>query len=405
MSVAGDGIFIVAVALEALRLDHSPTGLSLVLAARIVPAVCLLPIGGAVVDRVPRRLGMLAGDVGRGVAVGLIALAVATGTARLWELLAMAVVFGVCDAFFAPASTAIIPELLPTELLVQGSSLTGTSQQAAQGFIGPALGGLLAATAGIGAAFAADAASFAVSTACLLAMTSRRKPADPAVTPASSPRRSLLAEVRDGLRYCASRRWLWMAISSHGFISTVAIMPLFVLVPVLIKQVLGESDAVLGLVLAAGGVGGIAGAILAGRIPVRGRQVTAMWVSLGAAGATVAGLGGAPNVWYAGLAVAVVWAFATSGNVLWAPILQEHVPADMLGRASSIEWTASFAGTPLGLVGAGLLATVLGVRATMLAGGGLAALTTLGLMVPGVRDPERAQPAPPAQPPALDQTL
>jgi MFS family permease len=406
VSMAGDGIFTVALALEALRLDHSPAGLSFVLAARIGPAVCLLPLGGAVVDRAPRRRIMLAADVGRGVAVGLIALATATGTARLWQLLAMAVAFGVGDAFFAPASIAIVPELLPTELLVQGSSLTATSKQAAQRFIGPAVGGLLVVTAGIGTAFTADAASFAVSAAFLLAMANRRhRLADMPTTARSSPRRSLLAEACDGLRYCASRRWLWMAITSHGFVSMAAVAPLSVLIPLLIKQVMGQSGAVLGLVLAAGGLGGVIGAMLAGRIRVSRRRVTAMWLTLGAAAAAVMILAAASNAWYAGLSFALVWAFATYGNVLWSPILQEQVPADMLGRASSAEWMVSFAGTPVGIIGAGLLATAVGVRATLLAGGGLAVLTTLGLIVPGVRDPERAQPAPLGQPPALDRTL
>jgi predicted MFS family arabinose efflux permease len=151
-----------------------------------------------------------------------------------------------------------------------------------------------------------------------------------------------------------------MAITSHGFVSMAAIAPLAVLVPLLIKQVMGQSGAVLGLVLAAGGLGGVIGAMLAGRIRVPRRRVTAMWLTLGAVAATVMSLAAASNAWYAGLSFALVGAFATYGNVLWSPILQEQVPADMLGRASSAEWTVSFAGIPVGIVGAGLLATAVG---------------------------------------------
>lgn len=389
VSMAGNGIFIVALALEALRLGHSATALSLVLVARIGPAVCLLLLGGVVVDRVPRRLAMLAGDISRGIAVGLVAVAIATNTVRLWQLLVMAVIFGIADAFFSPASTAIVPELLPTDLLLQGSSLTTSSKQAAQGLIGPAVGGLVVVTAGTGAAFAADAASFAVGAACLLAMPGR---ADRAGTsPARRP--ALLAGAREGLRYCAARRWLWMAITSHGLINLAAAAPLTVLVPLLIKQTMRQNGAVLGVVLAAGGLGGLAGAALAGRIRFPRRRVTAMWLALGAAGAAQAGLAAASSAWYAGLFFALLWAFAMYGNVLWSPILQEQVPRDMLGRASSIEWMVSFAGTPVGILGAGLLAASAGVRPTILAGGILAALVPLGLIVPGVRDPERAQPA------------
>lgn len=390
VSMAGDGIFTVALALEVLRLGHSAAALSFVLAARIGPAVCLLLIGGVVVDRAPRRLTMLAGDLGRGIAVGLVALAAATGAARLWQLFVMAVIFGVADAFFAPASTAIVPELLPADLLVQGSSLAASSKQAAQRLIGPALGGLLVVSGGTGAAFAADSASFAIGAACLLAVSSP----DRATTAAPSERPSLLAQAREGWRYCASRRWLWMAITSHGFVNLTAVAPLSVLVPILIKQVMQQNGAVLGLVLAAGGVGGLAGAIVAGHIWVPRRRVTATWLATGAAGAAMAGIAGASSAWDAGAFFALLWAFATYGNALWLPILAEQVPRDMLGRASSIEWIFSFAGTPAGIIGAGLLAAHIGVRSAMLAEGIVAALATLGLMVPGVRDPERARLAP-----------
>lgn len=401
VSMVGDGIFTVALVLEALRLGHAATALSFVLAARIGPAVCLLLIGGVVVDRAPRRLTMLAGDIGRGIAVGLIALAAATGAARLWQLFVMAAIFGVADAFFAPASTAIVPELLPADLLVQGSSLTASSKQAAQRLIGPALGGLLVVTSGTGAAFAVDAASFAVGAACLLAVSSPHRPAT--TGPAARP--SLLAQAREGMRYCASRRWLWMAITSHGFVNLTAIAPLSVLVPLLIKQVMQQSGAVLGLVLAAGGLGGLTGAIFAGRIWVPRRRVTATWLATGAAGAALAGLAVASSAWSAAVFFALLWAFATYGNALWLPIFQEQVPRDMLGRASSIEWIFSFAGTPVGIIGAGLLSARVGVRPAMLAGGIVAVLATLGLIVPGVRDPERAQLAPQGQPPAMDRTL
>src|SRR5260370_19474421 len=162
VSMAGDGIFIVALALETSRVDNSPTALSLVLAARIVPTVCLLLLGGVVVDRIPRRLAMLTSDAVRGLAVATIAAGIAAGGVHLWALLVMSVIFGVGDAFFAPASVAIVPELLPPDLLVQGSALPPTSQQLARMLAGPPLGGVIVASQGLARAFALDAASFAV---------------------------------------------------------------------------------------------------------------------------------------------------------------------------------------------------------------------------------------------------
>lgn len=76
VSRLGDGIFTVAIALEALRVDHQPTGLAYVLASRAVPGVALAILGGVVVDRIPRRTAMLAADVVQGAAVGVVAILV-----------------------------------------------------------------------------------------------------------------------------------------------------------------------------------------------------------------------------------------------------------------------------------------------------------------------------------------
>jgi DHA3 family tetracycline resistance protein-like MFS transporter len=170
VSSLGDGIFTIALALEALHIDPHPSGLAFVLAARAVPSVCLALVGGVVVDRVPRRMAMLVSDVVRGVAVASIAVLVATGALHLWALIVMSVVFGAADAFFGPASMAFLPELLPAGLLVQGNALSQTSNQLTQGLLGPAVGGFVVLAIGTAASFGFDAASFAVSAACLVAI-------------------------------------------------------------------------------------------------------------------------------------------------------------------------------------------------------------------------------------------
>ena len=88
----------------------------------------------------------------------------------------MSVIFGAADALFYPAATAIVPEILPAELLVQGSALSATSHTVAQMLIGPALGGLVVAALGYEWAFAIDAASFALSAGCVLAMANHPRP-------------------------------------------------------------------------------------------------------------------------------------------------------------------------------------------------------------------------------------
>ena len=372
----GDGIFNVALPLQALKMDHSPGDLSLVLMARIVPTVCTLLFAGVIVDRVPRRLAMLGSDAVRGLAVAMIAAGIGTGGLRLWELIAMAVIFGAADAFFLPSMLAIVPELLPDDLLVQGGALTTGAQQVARALVGPALGGVIVAVAGLGAAFAGDAASFAVSAAALLAVKSQSRSARAGHT--------VVAEAREGLRYCLSQRWLWVTIAAIGIANLVAYGPLPVLVPLLVKNVLRAGPQVFGLVTASAGVGGLIASVVAGRLGAPRRPLTVIWVGWGLAGVAVAGLGLAPDAWMAALLVAFSWALVMYGTVLWNSLMQARVPDVLLGRASSVEWLVSYAASPLGIVVAGTAAAAAGPRTVLVIGGCLAALMGLVLLVPGI---------------------
>jgi MFS family permease len=175
VSQLGDGVFTVTLALEALRVDPDAAGLSYVLAARLAPAVLFTLLGGVIVDRFPRRAALLASDAAQGVAVTTITILGATHRISLLSLVLMALVFGLGDALFFPAATAITPELVPGDQLTGASALNQTSTQLARVLIGPALGGVIAGLLGTAWGFGIDAASFAVSTVTLMMM--RKRPA------------------------------------------------------------------------------------------------------------------------------------------------------------------------------------------------------------------------------------
>ncbi len=381
VSLVGDGIYTVALALETLRIDNHPFALSLVLAARLLPTVLLLVVGGVIVDRIPRRFAMLASDSSRGVAVAAIAVLVALGTLQIWELVVISVVFGAADALFYPAATAVTPEILPADLLVQGSALNHTSETVAQNLLGPALGGLVVAALGYEWGFVIDAASFAVSAGCVLAMSHRPRP--------EPSGHSALADARDGLRYVRSQRWLWVSLVGAGLANFIAFSPLAVLVPLLIRNVLHQGPVALGLVLATGGVGGALTAMLVARFGAPRLRITWMWIGWAASAAAMMVLGLAPNAWVAAASMFFIIGGLMFGNVLWSPMMQELVPPELLGRASSVDWLMSLSLSPLGVIVGGAAAGVIGTRLTMLIGGGISACLIAILFVPGVRDPER----------------
>ena len=376
----GDGVFTVTLAIEALRVDHNASGLAYVLAARIVPTVMFVLFSGAVVDRVPRRLAMLASDAVRGAAVAAIAVLVASGTGSLGALVVMAVVFGVADAFYLPASTAITPELVPGELLTRASALNATSTHLALILVGPALGGVAVAALGTAWGFGIDAVSFALSAACLIAMSARPRP-----TPT---KRSARSDIIAGLRYVGSQRWLWVTITGAGLANFVAMSPLAALVPLLVERSLHHGSLALWLVLATGGAGGLTASLVLGRLGAPRWRITFLWLGWGLAGLCVLGLGLSPDVWAAGAMAFVAYGLAACGSIVFNPLVQEQVPSHMLGRVASVNYLVSLALSPLGLVVAGIVAGAFGVRTTLMIGGAISALTIFIPLVPGVRDPD-----------------
>jgi MFS family permease len=381
VSSLGDGIFTIALALEALRIDHNPTGLAFVLAARAIPAVCLALGGGVVVDRVPRRLVMLVSDAVRGLAVGAIAVLIARGGLRLSELIAMSAVFGTADAFFAPASMAYVPELVPAELLVQANALSQTSSQFAQGLIGPAAGGIVVAVIGTAWSFGIDAVSFAVSSVSLFAMRARGRP--------SSRGDSAVAAAREGPRLRATHT---LAGGEPGWSSArkfLGIAPLTVLLPLLVRHSLHARALALGLVFAAGGAAGVLASLLVAHLGAPRHQVTATWAAYAAGGLGIVGMAFAPDPWVVGALSAVEVGLILYGDVLWVAMMQSLVPKEMLGRVSSLVYLFAFALGPLGILAGGAGAAAIGTRPALFVSGTVSSvICVIVVFIPGVRDPD-----------------
>jgi predicted MFS family arabinose efflux permease len=383
VSLVGNGAFTVALPLEVLRLTGRPLELALIISARTVPAVLLLLVGGTVVDRMSRRLVMLVSDSVCGVCVGVAAILIAAGAAELWELAALSAAFGVASAFFKPASTAITADILPPELLVSASSLSSLSQSLAQYLVGPLAGGVIVAATGAAWAFGLDAISFAVSAGCLAAMR-------PVPRPAGRPS-PVLEGIREGLRYCRSQPWLWWSMIAVGIGNVACIVPLAIFQPLLVREVFHAGPAALGVMYAASGAGGVLTSLYVARRPAPRRRVAAIWAGWSGAGLAAVGLGLAPWLWLAVVFAGLTWSGVTYGNVLWFPLMQEEVPANLLGRASAVDWMLSLALAPAGTIAGGAVAALAGVRLALVLGGSVAAAMGGVVLLPVVTEPGRRQ--------------
>ena len=383
VSSLGDGVFTIALAIITLDVDHHPSGIAVVFAARAVPSVVLAFVGGVVVDRVSRRLVMLASDTIRGFTVGVTGLLIARGELRLWELIVMAAIFGAADSFFFPAATTIVPELLPPEQLVSGNALGQMSNQLTQGLLGPALGGFVVAAIGTAWSFGFDAVSFAVSAICLTAMRSRSRPV-------RTTRQSPIEDAREGFRYVWRHHWLFYTIVAASAANFFGMAPLSVLLPLFVRETLHASALDLGLVFAAGGATGIIASIVVARLGPPRRQVTVLWLAYAASGGAIAGLAFAPNVAVTAILTALEVGFMLYGDILWFAMMQRLVPHEVLGRVSSLVFLFAFSLGPLGILFGGVAATTLGVRHAIFWWGLISGVICLAvLFVPGVLDPER----------------
>jgi hypothetical protein len=394
ISLLGDGFFTVALAWQVYEISNLPTALSLVGAAWTLPVVIFILLGGVLSDRYDRRWLMIGADVVRALAIGAMGMLSLSGAIELWHIIVLIAFVGLGDAFFNPASTAIVPDLLPSELLPQANALQGFFRPMAVRLIGPAIGGFVVASVGPGAAFLIDGGSFVVSMLFLAAISTR-----PVRSTAAASVRRTFAEIGEGLAFVRRTPWLWATLVSAMFSLLLFIGPVQVLLPFIIKNRLELDADALGLVFAVGGIGSVLAALVIGQVGLPRRTITVMYVSWAVGVALLAGYGLMTSLWQALLVGFVSAALFQVGAIIWVTLLQQLVPRHLLGRVSSMDWLVSTGLVPVSFALTGPVSEAIGPGTTLVVGGLVGAVLMGALLFyPGVRDPERmslvAQPEP-----------
>ncbi len=391
-SLAGDGVYLIALAWQAYTLSRSPTGLAMLGVCATVPQLLALLGSGLLSDRVDRRRILLGADIARFVVVLIVAVIVLSGQARMWHLAVLSVVYGLGAGVAAPAFDAIIPDLVPEEDLPQANALDQFLRPAMLRLGGPALGGVLIAVNGAGTAFLFDALTFLISALCVWRMTAGTRATR---SSDSSEEPSLLADAVAGVRFVRSRTWLWGTLASATVAYLLFIGPTEVLLPYVVREVLHGSARDLGIILGAGGVGAIAAALIVGKAGLPHRQLTFMYLCWSVATLAVAGYGLATAGWQLMIISLIINGLEAAGTVAWATTKQRLVPAEMLGRVSSLDWCISIAGLPVSYALTAPVAALIGAQRTFIAAGVLGAAATLGaLFLPHMRDADGALTAP-----------
>jgi MFS family permease len=381
ISFFGSAIAPVAIAFAVLELTGSASDLGLVLAARMIPQLVFMLVGGVWADRLPRHLVMFASDLLTGSAQAATAALLLTGNAEIWHLVVLQAVGGSAFAFFFPASTGLVPQTVEAPLLQQANAVLRLALNAGS-IGGAALGGILVAGVGSGWALAIDAATFFVSASFLVRMRVTRG--------ARVEAPNFLRELREGWREFVSRTWLWVIVVGFGVLNAAETGAFSVLGPVVAKEELGGATAY-GAIFAAEAVG----LVLGGALMLRFRPSRPLFAGclsmlllppvlvLLAVGAPLPLIIAASIVMGLGIEV-----FA----VMWETALQQHVPGEALSRVSSYDALGSFIFIPLGQLLAGPIADEIGVDETLYLAAGIVTLSVLAMLAtPDVRGLRRRE--------------
>jgi MFS family permease len=382
VSLLGDGIYTVAVAWQVYELSNKPSALALVGLAWTAGLVLFILMAGVLSDRLDRRRVMIGADILRAaVQLGIGALAL-SGSLEIWMLVLLVLVHGIGEAFFAPAFSALVPDILSPTLIPQASAIDQIVRQAARNFAGPAVGGALVALVGPGTSFIIDAGTFLFSAGCILLMRAR-----PAVVREQASH--LVGELREGIAYVRTQTWLWGTLVAASLAILFFMGPIQVLVPYVVKNRLHAGSGSYGTILALDGAGAILMSLWLGARGLPRREVSWMLIMWALGGIPFLGFALGQQVWVLA-ACATAWGASLAfGMVVWTTRMATRVPENLRGRVNSVDWFVSIGLAPASFALTAPVAGWIGVRDTLLIAAIVPAVSTFAvLFLTGMRAEE-----------------
>ena len=371
MSLVGTWMQRASQAWLVLEMTESPFLLGLIGVMQFLPVLLLSLIAGAVADRVPKQKLILAMQVGLGLQAFIMSGLVFAGIIEYWHIVVLALLQGVGTAFDTPTRQSFIVEMVGKDDLMNAISLNSAIFNGAR-IIGPAIGGLVMHHFGAGTAFLLNGISYLFVVYALLKIK---------VPVSSTPpkHKNLVAEVREGLHFVYHTPAVFETLSLVGLLGIFA-LNMSILVPVLARDVLGQSAAGYGLLMSAMGVGAVFGAATLAWFAHRGPRRQVLFG--GATALTITQLIISRTNDYTlslFLLFALGWGLITYTATANSS-LQVASPDSLRGRVMSIHSLLNGGTSPIGNLFAGTVTEIWGAAGGFLACGGVGLLCTVGLL-------------------------
>jgi MFS family permease len=374
VSVSGTWMQRVAQDWLVLQLTDDAIALGVAAALQFGPTLVLGMWGGLLVDRVDRRKLLLVTQTSMLVLALALGVATLTGVVRLWMVYLLALLLGLITVVDSPCRQAFVADLVGPSDYVNAQSLNSTAHNAGR-LVGPAIAGIVIATAGVAVAFLVNAASFVALLAGLLRM-------DAAAMRPRQPLKRARGQGREGLRL------VWARPELRAVMLLVLVIALLgqnfrVVLPILAKNTFGGRPEVYGWLMAMLGLGAVAGALSsAARERVAPRSPLLAAVAFGVANLLMAAT---PTLAFAYAAVVALGFANLTFNTLARTLLQLSTDPSAHGRVLALHSLMFLGTTPLGGPLLGWVCEVWGGRAGLVVAGVsalLAAAVALPVLLP-----------------------
>lgn len=370
ISFFGSMMSFVVLPWQMYQLTHSSLAVGLLGAAEFIPTITMAFVGGALADYVDRRRMVLTSELLMTATSLLLILNSLLNHPQVWILFLCAIAYAGLNGLKRPSLEALTPKLVPPSMMTAVSALRSIGATFS-GVLGPALGGVVAATFGPALAYTVNFSTFAIS---LIALWSMR--ATPPLVNADRPSMHSLLE---GLRYARSRPELlgtyFIDINAMFFGMPMALFPA-------IATRFGSASV--GLLYAAPSAGAFIASIASGWSARINRHGLAVTIAAAIWGLAIVAFGFASHLWLALFWLAVAGASDMVSGLFRMTIWNQTIPDHLRGRLAGIEMVSYMSGPMLGNAEAGIVASLFSIRTSVVSGGVLCVLGTglLALIFP-----------------------
>jgi MFS family permease len=355
-SFFGSMVTYVALPFQTYELTHSTLAVGLLSLAEFVPLMIMAFVGGALSDAFDRRRMVAIAELGSGLGVAVLLVNALLPHPRTWVLFVVAPILAALYGIFRPSLDAMVPRLVTKDELPAASALEGFRGTLGE-IAGPALAGIIIATAGLPVAYAIDAATYGISLAALWFMR--------AIPPAVDAPAVSLQSIAEGVRYAWSRKDL---LGTYA----VDIIAMFFGMPMALFPAIAEGfggAGVLGLLYTAPAVGSLLATATSGWVPRVHRHGLAIIVAASVWGLAIIVFGLAPDLWLALVSLVIAGGADMVSGIFRMTMWNQTIPDRLRGRLAGIEQVSYTSGPLLGNLEAGVVAALTSVRASVVSGG------------------------------------